>query len=493
MLLAVSVPAIAADTATITGTVKSVSGASVPGATVIAAGPTRGTATTDNAGAFSLTVPPGIYQVTVTKTGYNTVSTPDVAVLAGSSVPLTVTMSEQTLTTLRTIGSVTTSAHGAAAINTGAATQSYISGATFTQLANPQINDVLQRIPDVVIEKLGTQADTSIVVGGLQPYETQVLIDGHPIALGQYGVWLTQYFPSYMIGGVETQSGPGNTTPFANIAVAGTVNLQTIPFTKKSTFELTQGVDDYSSQYTTGIVTGSAGKLDYVLAGGTQGANGPYFGKKECDIYEYDPATTINTNTAGIAAFCGNFSGSLFTRAELEKLRYDFSPTTSFDVGFLGSYGGFSPQGSAWGASYGPTKIEECIPGTLVCTSPADADLVGKTINGFYWFPGTLIVSQQQLYDAQFRTSVGSLHRNDRARDVHRLGRGRLPGILGPEQELRSMLEPQRQRAADHLLSGTAGVRAGRADPARFWITDRSDERSNPEPVRSRMPGRYDL
>ena len=59
--------------------------------------------------------------------------------------------------------------------------------------------------------------------GGVQPYETQVLVDGHPLALGQYGVWVSQYFPSFLIGGVEAQSGPGNTTPFANIAVGGTV------------------------------------------------------------------------------------------------------------------------------------------------------------------------------------------------------------------------------------------------------------------------------
>jgi hypothetical protein len=406
LVVSAAMPAGAAGEA-ITGTVRTAAGTPVSGATVTASGVAHVSTTTDAAGAFALSVTPGVYQVTVTKPGYDAVSTPDIAVLAGQSVPLTVTIAERSLTSLRTIGSVTANGHGTSTINTGAATQSYVSGATFTQLANPQINDVLQRIPDVVIEKLGTQADTTIVVGGLQPYETQVLIDGHPLALGQYGVWLTQYFPSYMIGGVETQSGPGNTTPFANIAVAGTVNLQTIPFTKKQTFELSQGVDNYSSQYTTAVVTGSTGKLDYVFSGGTQGENGPYFGKKECDVYQLDYSTVINTNTAGIAAFCGDFSGSLWTRAELGKLRYDFSPTTSFDVGFLGSYGGFSPQGSAWGASYGPTKIEGCIPATLECTNPADANLIGTTINGFYWFPGTNIVNQQQLYDAQFRTSVG--------------------------------------------------------------------------------------
>jgi outer membrane receptor protein involved in Fe transport len=401
----VSAPA----TATITGTVKTPGGAPLAGAKVTVIGPAAASTTTDAAGAFSLTLPAGIYRITVSKTGYESASSRDIALAPGLSVPLTVTVSEENLSSLRTIGSVATEGRSAIAINTGASTQSYIGGEVFTGLANPQINNVLQHIPDVVIEKLGTQADTSIVVGGLQPYETQVLIDGHPVALGQYGVYLSQFFPSYMVGGAETQSGPGNTTPFANLAVGGTVNLQTIGFTKKTTFEVTQGFDEYSSLNTSAIVTGSSGKFEYVAGAGFQSNNGYYFGKKACDVYETDPTTTVNSpNSAGIAAFCGDFSGSFFSRAQIEKLRYDFSPTTSFDIGFLGSYGGYSPQGSAWGASYGPTLIEGCIPGTLECTNPANANLIGKTINGFYWFPGTLIINQQQLYDAQFRTSLGA-------------------------------------------------------------------------------------
>jgi hypothetical protein len=394
----------------ITGTLRTPAGAAVPGATVTASGPARVTAVTDASGAFTLTVPPGEYRVVVTKAGYATASTSDVVVAEGTSVPLTVVISEQNLTSLRTIGSVQAAGRGGATINTGAATQSYVSGQTFAQVANPQVNNVLQRIPDVVVQKLGTQQDTSIVVGGLQPYETQVLIDGHPIALGQYGVWLSQYFPSYLVGGVETQSGPGNTTPFANIAVGGTVNLQTVGFTKAPTFEFTTGVDTFGSQYSTAIATGSYKSLSYVAGVGTQGSNGYYFGKKECDVYVSDPAGTLNTSTsAGIVSFCDDFSGSLYTRGQLYKLRYDFTPTTSLDINFVGAYGGFSPQGSAWGQSDGATLVERCIPSEpLVCTNPADANLIGKTINGFYWFPGTNISSVQQLFSADFRTSLGT-------------------------------------------------------------------------------------
>ena len=77
-------------------------------------------------------------------------------------------------------------------------------------------------------------------------------------------------------------------------------------------------------------------------------------------------------------------------------------------MGVLSSTGGFLPQGSAWGASYGGTKIDQCIPGTLECTNPADESLVGKTIPGFYWFPGTDIINNQELYNAQLRTTIGN-------------------------------------------------------------------------------------
>jgi hypothetical protein len=237
-------PAVAADasavvaqaaTGTLTGTVTTVGGATVPGATITVSGRSTSSATSDANGAFSLVVAPGLYSVSVSKAGYRTSSVSDMSVAQGTTQPLTVTLSALDLSSLRTIGSVQSS-RGGAAINTSAAQINVVSAQQFANYATPQINDILQRIPDVVIQKLGTQQDQSIVIGGLQPYETQVLIDGHPIALGQYGVWFTQYFPSFLLGSVETQSGPANTTPFANIAVGGTANLLTPAFTTKTTF-----------------------------------------------------------------------------------------------------------------------------------------------------------------------------------------------------------------------------------------------------------------
>ena len=390
-------------TAVVQGSVKTTAGTPIAGATVALSGPASARTTTDADGNFTVTVAPGVYRIDVTRPGYVPAVLSDFAVVAGSTIPVTVALNQADLTSLRTIGRVSTVNRGAAsAINTGTATSSYLSGQAFSNLANPQINDVLQHLPDVTIQHMGSQQDTSIIVGGVQPYETQVLIDGHPMALGQYGVWVSQYFPSYLIGGVETQSGPGNTTPFANIAVGGTVNLLTPGFTRQPTFELTTGVDNYQTQFSHMLATGSAGKLQYVLGAGVDGFNGPFYQTKQCNV-------TPEGGNTGIIQYCGDASGSFFSKGEAVKLRYEFSRATSLEAGFVGAWGGYSPQGTAWGTSLGPLTIVPCSSGPTsgICTNPNFSYLIGSKVNSLGWYPGSYIYNNQTLFDAQFRTAVG--------------------------------------------------------------------------------------
>jgi hypothetical protein len=397
-----------ADTTGVSGTIKDSSGVAISGARISATGPMSAGTVSDDSGSFTLTLSPGLYHIAVEKGGFQPTSLNDVAVVSGQTIPLNVTLSAASLTSLRTIGSVTVNSHGTSSMNLGAATTNYLPAQAFSNVGNAQMNDVLEHLPDVTIQHMGSQQDSSIIVGGLQPYETQVLIDGHPIALGQYGVWLSQYFPTYLIGGIETQSGPGNTTPFANIAVAGTANILTPGFTHKMTGEVTNGIDNYGSQYSNLLFTNSSGKFDYVVAAGAAGANGPYLHKQGCAVLE-DFASVANTPTStGIVQFCGDMSGSLVSKGEMLKMRYEFSPTTSFEIGFVGAFGGYSPQGSAWGNSLGSTTIEQCmVADPFYCTNPANANLIGKQIQAYSWYPGTLIQSTQQLYTGEFRTSIG--------------------------------------------------------------------------------------
>jgi hypothetical protein len=394
--------------ATITGTVKTSGSAPLAGAKVAISGPTEASTETDASGTFSFTVPPGIYRIQVTKGGFLAASLRDVTVIAGESQPLAITLSQADLSSLRTIGNVSVGRSGTSTINTGAAVTTFIPAESFVQLANPQINDVLQRAPDVTIQHMGSQADTTVIIGGAQPYETQVLIDGHPLALGQYGVWTSQFFPSFVLGGAEIQSGPGNTTPFANIAVGGTLNLLTPAFTPNTTAELTTGFDSYNSQNTNFLTTGTVSKLSYVVGIGQSSDNGWFQGKSGCVVSpdNYGAGDNQPGNT-GIIQYCGSLAGPLNLEGDILKLRYAFTPSTSFEAGFVGAWGTFDPQGAAWGNSVGATTIIPCnLAVGFACNNPAYDSYIGKTIQGYVEYPGSSVYNNQTLFDGQFRTAL---------------------------------------------------------------------------------------
>ncbi|HTX58596.1 MAG TPA: carboxypeptidase regulatory-like domain-containing protein [Verrucomicrobiae bacterium] len=393
-------------------------GTPLAGAIVTIAGPVRVAVSTDARGTFEATLPPGDFRVEVNKGGYAPAVIDDVAVFIGETEPVAIVMKPASLTSLVNIAAVTTTA--GRSLNTTAAAASTVSAQSFTALANPQINDVLQRQPDLVVQKMGSQPDTSIVLGGVQPYETQVLIDGHPISMGQFGVWLSEYFASFLISGVETQTGPGNTTPFASTAVGGTANIVTPGFTTASRWSYVEGVDSYSSQYGNLLGSGAAGKLQYVVGAGYGSSNGPYFQGNHCVFYPQNPGYDNTQYSAGVIQFCGDSSGSLFTKGEVFKVRYNFSQVSSLDLGFVGSQGGFLPQGTAYGNYIGVTKVLPCFqapnwkPAVDVCTNPLDANLIGKSIDGYVWYPGSDVLSNQPIFTAQLRTSIDNLTLLDR-------------------------------------------------------------------------------
>ena len=157
----------------------------------------------------------------------------DITALAGTSTPLAVTMTQASLELAAHDRHRDLDGARQRSINAGLAASTDVSAQAFSATsAHRRSTTSCSVCPGLTVQQPGSQQDRSIVVGGVQPYETQVLVDGHPLAQGQYGVWVSTYFPSFLIGSAEVQSGPGNTTPFANLAVGGTANLLTAGFTK---------------------------------------------------------------------------------------------------------------------------------------------------------------------------------------------------------------------------------------------------------------------
>ena len=393
------------DAGTITGSVHAATGAPVAGAQVTVSGPVTQKTATDASGAFTFSVPAGIYRLDVSKGGFLAVSETDLTVLASSSVPVQITLQQADLSSFKTIARVVTSARSS--INTGAAAVSITGRQEFANLAAPQINDVVQRIPGAVVEHGSSSPNTSLSLAGSQGYETQVLLDGHPLSAGRYGVWFSQFFSSYLVQNIETEIGPGNTTAFAGTAVGGTANIVTPGFTNVPTYEFATGFDNFSSQYSHVLDTGKNGKLSWVVGAGYDGDNSKFNYGEGCIIDPVNKSTWNTPGAKGVIQWCGNLGGPQWSKGELLKGRWDFSPSTSLELGYVGSQGGYNPQASAYGVSTGPITIEQCYNATH-CTNPNQSGYIGQTINGYFFYPGSKVFNNQPLFTAQLRTAVGS-------------------------------------------------------------------------------------
>ncbi|NNM93765.1 MAG: TonB-dependent receptor, partial [Candidatus Eremiobacteraeota bacterium] len=346
----------ARESGSLVGSVSDAAGHPVAGAVVSVSGPVRESTATDASGRFALRdLPAAYYAVSVIKAGFLPARSTNVAVFAGVTLPLKVRLVALSASSLQVIARVVAS--GKSSIDTGTAQTTFVPRSSLLDLANPQINDVVARIPGAGIERGSSSPNTSISLGGAQPYETQVLLDGHPLSGGRYGVWFSQFFSSFMLQGIQADTGPGNTTPFAASAIGGTANLLTPTFTSKPTFEFIDGVDNYASQYSNALMTGSIGRLSYVLDAGYQGLNGQFFQHYGCVIKPQSYPALNTAAAAGIIQFCGDLSGPLATKGEIVKFKYDFSKSTSLEIGFVGSQAGYNPQGTAYGQYGGMVTV----------------------------------------------------------------------------------------------------------------------------------------
>lgn len=399
----------ARESGSLVGSVSDAAGHPVAGAVVSVSGPVRESTATDASGNFALRdLPAAYYAVSVIKAGFLPARSTNVAIFAGESLPLKVRLVALSASSLQVIARVVAS--GKSSIDTGTAQTTFVPRSSLLDLANPQINDVVARIPGAGIERGSSSPNTSISLGGAQPYETQVLLDGHPLSGGRYGVWFSQFFSSFMLQGIQADTGPGNTTPFAASAIGGTANLLTPTFTSKPTFEFIDGVDNYASQYSNALMTGSIGRLSYVLDAGYQGLNGQFFQHYGCVIKPQSYPALNTTAAAGIIQFCGDLSGPLATKGEIVKFKYDFSKSTSLETGFVGSQAGYNPQGTAYGQYGGMVTVLPCMTvGTSQqCSNPNDASLIGTQIPGYVFYPGSLVNNNQPIFDAQLRTTLGN-------------------------------------------------------------------------------------
>jgi hypothetical protein len=479
LLLLLPAPPVSAQstsTGSISGTVTS-SGAPVGGAAVDLHGVSAQHTTTDARGAYSFAaVPAGVYEIVVTKAGFfQSVAT--VAVAAGASVTANIALEAETFTSLRTIARVSTTAPGRVQINQTTAAINTITSQEFFNQGQQQVTKVLNETPGIFTTPWQPgngnpsngaspgSAQTPQIRGAL-PYETESLIDGHPVSVGSAGTFSPNFVNPWLLQDVELVKGPGSMPEEINYAINGTVNYRTLEPTAEDHESALFGDDTWGGISTGFKATGSAmdHKLGYAFGYVTQGAPGPlqnfHFLGSQIPLDDGPPGGPYYVNGRQLAmvgspvgeglgpsAFapydgmaivfaeplvgcCYSMDTGYHSTSELGKIRFNFSNSTSLMLSYLG---GQSVVGNGDIEAYDTTPVGNtglpafsfvpcgtakaaltCNPfatGTPYnCANTSGGPACGSSIPfDLSSFNGSGYTwTQQNLFQGEFRTTLGS-------------------------------------------------------------------------------------
>lgn len=304
------------------------------------------TTTTASDGSFSFPgVAPGIYNVLITASGYQTSLSDNIYVLANeSSVSVQSAIQRATAGTLRTIASVRVG--GNASLQTSATINQHIDASVLLSQNYMRSGDAIAALPYVngaTSSSIGD--DLALSIRGYNPTETSTLIDGHPVGpLGAYGQGFDfQISPFWGLSGMTVVYGSGATGLYGVPTIAGSIDFQTIAPTREPHYQFTQGVGNDGKAMTGILATGTVARLGYALAYGVQGTDGNLVGSptqwnlltdpSNCDPNSAD-AGIPSVKRTDVAACSYPVTGKYLLRNTTAKITYDFGPTTNVLLGF---------------------------------------------------------------------------------------------------------------------------------------------------------------
>jgi outer membrane receptor for ferrienterochelin and colicin len=337
---------LAASGTTITGRVLAVSGGlPVPDAKVELE---HGTAIVASAkaaadGSFSFAdQQPGVYNIRVSASGYQTAISDDVIVLANESTVNVQMAIQQLATGMRTIATERVSTH--AALQTSATMSDHLDGSVLQSQNYMRAGEAIATLPFAngsTSSSLGD--DYSISIRGYDPSETATLLDGHPIGpIGAFGGgYDMQMSPFWGISGVDVVYGSGATGLYGVSTIAGAIDFKTLSPTREFHSDVIQGIGNDGRAMTGASATGSFNKLGYAFAYGVQGTSGELVGNptqwglltdpSNCDPNSAD-AGIPSVKASDIAACSYAVNGNYLLRDAEAKLTYDLTPSTNLLV-----------------------------------------------------------------------------------------------------------------------------------------------------------------
>jgi hypothetical protein len=394
------------------GTVTGPDGTPLPSAIVSASGTT---VHSDANGRFSLPCRGAQLDVRVEHGGFR----PARILGAPCAQPLAVHLAPATLTS---IGEVTTNAQRVP-FNVSPESIAVVDRTQIDDQGANQWNQLLDQTPGAVSAHTGTSnpadpgAQTSPNLRGTLDYEKTTLIDGHPVANGSHGDYVTTFLTTYLVSDVEIAKGPGADAPLVVNGIGGSINFRTFDPTPTRTTSFDFAGDGYGGTILHGAISDTIGKLGYYLGYVDWTTPGP-LNNEPTDITLPAGATIAGVGTVGgttsaktapggaypiagsiggpgspypkLVACCEDVGSWYDARGELAKLRYGFSSSSSLTVAFVGTHAAFDSDGA--GLQQFDTVTAAGVPVALNPSSHAPENLT-EFMN-------------QPMFEGEFRTAL---------------------------------------------------------------------------------------
>jgi outer membrane cobalamin receptor len=391
----------------VTGSVRTPAGAAIAQASLLFSGPKTLRTKTDAKGTFSASLPPGRYDLTVSASGYATVTVNTGDIDRDSNVGVVLEPADSPK--LRTIGEVTV--NGGYALVRSAIPEVNISRKDMDALGYTSVVDALQEVPSVVIQRPDSGAPTApdvVSLRGPDPSEALVTLDGHLLNDQNTGDLDLSQFVVPAFSAVSVTEGLGPFDSEGSNTFGGAVNFVSLRPTQDRHAAISGSIGSYGTTQTWLNATGTAGKLGYAVAGDDYQSAGQT-NQFAYVVAQNNAPVSCAPSSSSASANCPvrtHLGSTIASRLGVLNLDYNFSQRADAGVRLF-NLGDTRDESSALNGIAG-NPYEPCDP-TSTAYCPSGNTGVPNPVLGYHIGAGTANFAQSiRAYDAYSRSVLGS-------------------------------------------------------------------------------------
>jgi outer membrane cobalamin receptor len=360
-------------------------------------------------GTFTVSLPPGRYDLTASATGYATVTVNTGDINRDSSIEIVLEPNDSPK--LRTIGEVTV--NGGYALVRNAIPEFDVSRSQMDALGYTNVTDALQEVPSVIIQRPDSGSPTApsvVSLRGPDPSEALVTLDGHLLNDQNTGDLDLSQFAVPAFSAVSVTEGLGPFDGEGSNTFGGAVNFVSLRPTQQPHAAISGSIGSFGTTQTWLNATGSAGKLGYAVAGDDYQSSGQVNQNAFVIPQNNVPVSCASSSSSGMPNCPALTHLGSWTSSRLGVLNLDYNFSQRADAGVrIFNLGDSRDESGALngiaGNAYVPCDPSD--PAAPAC--PSGNTNVSNPALGWHVGSGSALFAQNiRAYDAYSRSVLGS-------------------------------------------------------------------------------------